>query len=259
MPHRNQLPYLGSQESKKAIAEISGRDSVAAVLKFCQENKVEEIAPTYVHTSTEYGDFGKIERNVELLRKGLKNDFNVHLSKLTVLSNPQLWWAINGRFITVLFEKFGFYTPCIGCHLYVHLMRVPLARQLGLSQIIAGEREVHQDSTKLSQTAETLDAYIEVLNSFGLKLIFPLRNISSNKEIEEIIKPLPIGGKGQLECVLKANYRSLSDKTCYPAGKIHSYINNFLIPAGKKLLRELLGERKEFVRIVEEILGETEK
>ena len=41
---------------KKYIAEIAGKDSVSAVIKFMKENPGTVVIPTIVYTGTEYGD-----------------------------------------------------------------------------------------------------------------------------------------------------------------------------------------------------------
>ncbi|MCF8037391.1 MAG: hypothetical protein K9K62_11005, partial [Desulfobacteraceae bacterium] len=47
----------------------------------------------------------------------------------------------------------GHYTPCTGCHLYLHAVRIPLARMLGNVPIIGGERESHSGKVKVNQCA----------------------------------------------------------------------------------------------------------
>ncbi|MFZ3062894.1 MAG: hypothetical protein WA148_04000, partial [Actinomycetota bacterium] len=238
-----------------AIVEIAGRDSFAAILKFCQENKVRTLLPTYVHTATEYGDFGETKRNVDMFREHLLKRFDVRLLDLVELENPRLWWALNGRFVSLLFQKFGFWTPCIGCHLYVHLMRVPLARKLAVKKIISGEREYHEGGTKLNQTRAAIDAYTKILRSVGVELVQPLENLSSSKVLTNILGQDWDEGDRQMSCVLSGNYR-LSGKTgnCSDEKMQQSYIDDFLIPVGKKLSQNLLAGQDNFVQVVEESL-----
>lgn len=237
------------------IVEIAGRDSIAAALKFCQENKVEALLPTYVHTGTEYGDFSEIKANVSSLKKKLVKDYGVSLLDLVELSNPSLWWAINGRFVASFFKKFGFWIPCLGCHLYLHLMRAPLAKQLGCQTIISGEREYHGKEVKLNQTKVAIDAYSEVLSSIGLTLALPIRHIQSNKEIKKILGEDWEGGTRQLSCVLSGNYRLLDSSNCLAEDMGEDYIKRYLVPVGKRLAQALLAGEEDHLQIVGEVLG----
>jgi uncharacterized protein len=250
------------EQNIDAIVEIAGRDSFAAILKFCQENKVRTLLPTYVHTATEYGDFSEIKSNVDTLRKRLRERFGVRLLDLIELENPPLWWALNGRFVSLLFQKFGFWTPCIGCHLYVHLMRVPLARKLAVKKIVSGEREYHEGGTKLNQTRAAIDAYTKILQSVGVELVQPLENLSSTESLTKILGQDWGEGDRQMSCVLSGNYR-LSGKTepasptggnCIDENIQQRYINDFLIPVGKKLAKNLLTDKDDFIQIVEKSL-----
>jgi hypothetical protein len=100
-----------------AILEIAGRDSIAAAIKSVEENGFTDLLPVYVYTGTEFGDWAHVKEAVERLSRRLP-DVCVH--PLRVMGSPQFWKALNGRFISELIARFGFYSPCPGCHLYLH-------------------------------------------------------------------------------------------------------------------------------------------
>ena len=50
------LNVQAGEKMKKYIAEIAGKDSVSAVIKFMKENPGTVVIPTIVYTGTEYGD-----------------------------------------------------------------------------------------------------------------------------------------------------------------------------------------------------------
>lgn len=53
---------------KKYIAEIAGKDSVSAVIKFMKENPGTVVIPTIVYTGTEYGDRESYYNSVRFLK-----------------------------------------------------------------------------------------------------------------------------------------------------------------------------------------------
>jgi len=52
-------------------------------------------------------------------------------------------------------------------------MRIPLAIRLGVGCVISGERESHSGRIKLNQTPKSIDAYINLMQSWGLSLGSP--------------------------------------------------------------------------------------
>jgi hypothetical protein len=187
-----------------AIVEIAGRDSVAAAIQAVKNNGFMDLLPTYAYTGTEHGPWSNVEQALERLCDGLSN---VRVHGLVVLGSPLFWQAMNGRFISEFMVKFRFYTPCIGCHLYLHAVRIPLARFLGGVPIIAGERERHNGSVKISQIPEAIDCYTSFTEKFGIDLLLPLRHIADGRAIKEIIGLDWRQDKEQLKCSLAGNYR----------------------------------------------------
>ncbi len=236
---------------RPVISEIAGRDSAAAAIKYCEQNTHKTIIPTYVHTPTEYGDFKQIKETVKGLEKVLAKNYQTRLEPLIVLKNPELWRALNGRYISLFIDKFGFYSPCIACHLYMHLMRIPLALELDSKEIISGERESHGGEIKINQTAETLDAYAEVMGTAGIKLVFPIRHTHKNEEIEAIVGGGWNASEKQMLCVLSGNYRDMIPSK----KKLERYLQEFVVPAGKKLVRSLKKGDSNYLSIVAEVLG----
>lgn len=237
-----------------AIAEISGADSIAAALRFCELNpKVRTILPSYVHTGTEFGDFGGIKGNLTFLGDELRARFGVELLPLKESGKPRLWAALNGRFGSVLAERYGAWVPCVGCHLYLHLMRVHLARTTRAVAVISGEREWHGDRQKPNQVALALDAYATVLASVGVELVYPVRDAADSAQIDDILGEGWPGGSPQLECVLSGNYRGLSGEEAAPTLPA-AFFDEFLIPAGTMLADAVANGRANYDDIVADLL-----
>lgn len=222
-----------------AIAEISGADSIAAVLRFCEQNpEVRTLLPTYVRTGTEFGDFGGIEGNLAFLGGELESRFGVALLPLEESGEPTLWRALNGRFGSVLAARYGAWVPCVGCHLYLHLMRASVALRTDAVAVISGGREWHGAGQKANQVAAALDAYATVLEGADVRLDYPVRTVVERSEIDAILGERWCGGSPQMGCVLSGNYRGLEGDGG-AAALPPAFFEEFLVPAGTWLAAAL--------------------
>jgi hypothetical protein len=213
-----------------AIAEIAGRDSVAAAVAAARERGLTMLLPTSVATGTEYGDEGAPGRAAARLAEVLGD--SVEVLPLLRLGSPRLWAALNGRFAAVIAERFRIWSPCLACHLYLHLARVPLSQALGGAPVVAGEREAHGGRLKLSQTSPGIDACVRVLARAGVELIEPIRRVRDADEITALVGPGWEGGTRQLCCVHSANYAGLDGTMVFDELAYARYVHGFLEPAG---------------------------
>lgn len=225
------------QLDNPAIVEISGRDSVAAAIKSIEENGFTDLLPVYVYTGTEYGAWRSVEQAVKRLSVRLPQ---AKIHPLIVVGSPDFWRALNGRYVSELISIYNFFSPCPGCHLYLHVIRIPLAKMLGNIPIISGERELHSGQVKINQTSEALDFYLDVASRFNIRLLFPLRYIEQSKEIEDILQIPWERDKDQLGCVFSGNYR-LRDGSVSPSLKnVSRYFAEFAIPAVEEIVEEYI-------------------
>jgi hypothetical protein len=235
-----------------AVVEIAGRDSIAAAVKSVQEENFTDLLPTYVYTGTEYGQWASVNLAVQRLLACLPD---VHVHNLIVLGSPGFWKALNGAFISELISRYGFYTPCVGCHLYLHALRIPLALLLGKVPIISGERERHNGLIKINQTSEALDIYKKLAEAFGVELLFPLRKIDKGKEIEALLEMPWQQEKDQLHCSLSGNYRSMDGSPGLQEAQIVRYLKEFALPCTDKILGEYVsGQTPKHLKIVKHII-----
>lgn len=244
------------QQRNLAIGEVAGRDSAAAIMKAASFDSIDAILPTIAYTGTEYGSLQTVFANASLIKERVESNYKKRFYDVVLLGDAELWWALNGRFLSVLLEKFSFYSPCIGCHLYMHLVRVPLAKELNCQKIISGERIKHDNQIKINQTSIVLDAYKEILQDFGIEMIFPLREIISGSEINALVGGNWNEDDKQLKCVFRGNYKLLNDEVFYQEHKVKKYLNEFIIPVGKKIL-EAWDKKKDinYVEIVRSVLA----
>ncbi len=238
--------------SRLAVVEIAGRDSIAAVVKSVREESFTDLLPTYVYTGTEYGAWASVNLAVQRLVACLPN---VHVHNLIVMGSPRFWKTLNGAFISELIARYGFYTPCVGCHLYLHAVRIPLALLLGKVPIISGERERHNGLIKINQVSEALDIYRALAETFGVELLFPLRRIDNGKEIEALLEMPWQQDKEQLHCCLSGNYRSIDGSPKPDEAQIVRYLNEFAFPCTHKIVREYVsGQTPNHLKIAKHII-----
>ena len=224
-----------------AIAEIAGRDSIAAVLEATRKRDFKVILPTIAYTGTEFGDWTIPFHKTELLKTELIEK-GIEVLDPILLGAPRLWWRLCGRYVTHLFKEFGFYSPCVGCHLYLHTIRIPLAKKIGCSVIIGGERESHEGKIKINQIGVALEAYISLAKKFDIELFLPIRTIAKNRDIEKIIKQPWEEGEEQLNCVLSKNYQDKEGNVFYEERDIAQFFSEFALGEAEEALKDYLKE-----------------
>ena len=247
---------IGSGDA--ALVEIAGRDSVAAAVLAALSGSYDVLVPTVVYTGTEYGDWNVLLENASLLGNRLKHWDDVEVTPETVfLGSPRWWHATGGRFAGVLEERYGFFTTCVACHMYFHTARVPFAREVGATAVVAGERLLHGGRRKLNQVGAALGSYTAVLEEAGIKLDLPLKETEDGSYIEELVGPWRESDK-QMRCVLESNYRGLSGEFEVPDSALEAYLEGFLEPASRLILASFdSGESApDYLATVEGVLWE---
>ncbi len=220
-----------------AVGEFSGRDSVAAIIKAMEEG-VDVVLPVVGFTGTDYGNLDIFYKNWETTNKRIKEiDNDKILLPLHFMFEPELWRALNGRWIVLLIKKFNYYTPCIGCHAYLRILRIPLAKHLG-NKIISGERVYHNGDFKIDQIEEVLNVYSKICKDFGVELTLPIKYIREGRKIKEIIGEEWEQGKKQFSCVFSGNYRDKDGKVIFDKESILKLLNEFVYPASIEILKE---------------------
>ncbi len=212
-----------------AIVEIAGRDSIAAALEAVRTRGFTQLVPTIAHTGMEVGEHDLPLRAVNLLRERLAH--RCHVSEPVFLENVALWSSLNARFAAPIRKRHGMWSPCLACHLYLHLLRVPLAWDLGCCPVIAGERDTHDGRVKLSQLPRSIDASIAVLAYAGVELLQPIRSFTGLK-ISALAGSIGGQGLGQLGCALSGNYVELDGSVTYDERSLARYAVEYLEPAG---------------------------
>ncbi len=235
-----------------AFVEIAGRDSVAAAVKAVEKWGFTDLIPTYAYTGTEFGTWKSVEEAIERLERRLPS---TKIHPMLVLGSPRFWHALNGRFIDELVARYGFYMPCVGCHIYLHSVRIPLAILLGRIPIISGEREQHDGAVKINQVSEALNSYEKLSNKFGIRLLMPLRNISEGEKITDLLGFQWDQGDEQLGCVLSSNYKRSNGEITLSKVQVKTYLDHFAYPLAEKITESYVrGRTPDHLKIAKAIL-----
>ena len=225
------------------IAEVAGRDSISAVHSFIKNNKVDVIIPTIVYTGTEYGDLNIYDASIKyLFEYSKKND--IKMNETVYLYNEKLWNYICIRYQYHIFNAYSFYTPCIMCHFFVHLMRVSLYLKYGCKGIITGERYVHDNQIKANQQELTINCFNNLFEKYGIQLIQPLLAIKETDFIIDEISDYALLDKiNNVKCILSNNL----DLSCFTEKiflkKLDKFLTNYVSVVGDYLLHCFVMEK----------------
>ena len=237
------------------LSEISGKDSIAASIIAAKNCDFDILIPSIVLTGTEYGDWNSINFNIKVLKNVIDQNHGKDIYNPIIIYDLKLWNLLNARYTSKIVDKFGFYTPCIGCHLYVHILRVLIAEKLGITNIISGERISHGGKQKINQLEYVLDTYKKLLEKFDINLYMPLKYYNSNNEIQNIVGQGWSNSPSQLGCVLAGNYCDVNDNIDIKDSLIERYCDLFIYPVGEELLVNILsGKSKNYNEIICNVL-----
>jgi hypothetical protein len=233
------------------IVEMAGRDSIAAAIKATSMISVKAIIPTIAYSGTEFGSWEILLKKTAFLKERLKY-FDIKVFDPVFLGDARLWRVLCGRYTTHLFKRFDFYTPCVGCHLYLHVLRIPLAKMLGCKRVIGGERETHDGKIKLNQIGIALDAYINLLQKFGIELVLPLRHVKSGNDVESIIGQHWEEGEEQVQCIMSNNYREVDGSAVYVENSIKRYFDEFAFNIAERAISSYLEKKiPEYEKLIQ--------
>ena len=236
------------------IGEFSGRDSAAAIIKAMESNDINIVLPIVAFTGTDYGDMDIFYKNWKLLNNRINQLYeDKTLLPLHFIFEPKLWNALNGRFAVMVSKKYNYYTPCIGCHAYLRIIRIPIAKQLS-GKIISGERIHHNEDFKIDQFKEVLETYHKLCSEFDVELLLSVKDVKEGEEIKEIIGYKWEQGKNQFSCVFSGNYRDKDGKVIFDKENILGILNEFIYPSSVEILKKGYEGDFRYIEIVKNFI-----
>lgn len=233
------IDFLLARLKSFFIQEIAGRDSIAALNRFletAEARKFDGVIISAAFAPTEYGDLKYINDAMlyaaEIAKKNsLQYVFSVSIHRM-------IWERLVSRPSFSISKKYGFYTPCIACHLYLHILRAIIAVQTGSELIVSGERARHRGLIKLNQHPEALKAYQKVISSRNINLVYPVENVDDENEILSLVgKDWKEGGL-QLSCLFTGSSKVTDEEFNELFNNFSKFLDEFLIPEGISCLDE---------------------
>jgi hypothetical protein len=208
------------------VADITGNDSIAALIRTVEDESPKYIVPSVISLGCEFGDKDQAVKTINELRAVFKKQRVIVLAGILIDINI-LWKSFIGKSINDTVEAYNFFSPCIACHLLMHIARIKLCRYFGATNVISGEREIHSDREKINQLPLVLDFYNDLFNSAGITHHTPMRHISSNKEITEIVSRYGISAIN-LDCLFSGNYYGQEGKILFDKRKLSHYVQKYI-------------------------------
>lgn len=216
------------------VLEVAGRDSIAAAILLGKSNGSMLFLPTVAPAPTELGD---VDVAIEQARLVLRSQLVPQaLLPWLVVRDYRLWRVLNGRYIPTLIESFGLYSPCIGCHVYVHALRIVVARVVGARTVVSGERLSHDGHEKINQTEVSMAAHRRLFESSGVELVTPLLNVRETRAVAEALGSGTEYAKGsELKCVFSSAIRDARNASAL-IDRLEAYYDVFALPAAMAYL-----------------------
>lgn len=230
------LPAVVADDLTKApkpfvLTDFAGRDSVAAAMAWLREHKVGTLIPVADVVPTRFGDWGVYQDNWERMVEHVQRKHpDVHVAPWFCLEDVEFWSSLNGRFSNQLARAFGFFTPCLGCHLHFYAMRTVLAEALDARVLISGEKELHGSRRKANQTSEAVAAYRRFSKEHGVQQHFPIHQVRDEAQMLDLLGDEWREGERQLRCVMSGNDRGVDGKPLFSPEQIAGYMEHFANP-----------------------------
>lgn len=242
------IPNLG-------LCEISSIHSNYAIYDLLKMRKPDAVVPTVCYRGTEHGPWENIDIALKEFKRSVEKELKIYVTEPVIFGSPKFWWALNGRFMADLRERFGFYTQCCGCRIYALAMCVPLCKALNARFVIADDGCGSDDELLVQHSDQSMRYYRSLMSSFGIELwhmeLSPVRK-RKNKQLYD--DDLRQEGDSLLNCVLKGSCRTEHGSDGVSAG-LRRYFEAFAIPAAAKIIsRTLSGVPPDYLMEVKDTL-----
>ena len=220
------------------LTDFAGRDSVAAAMAWMEDHPGGTLLPVGDLVPARYGDWSVYESNWRSLRDQVASRFpKVLVAPWFVMADEASWHILAERHRDALTARFGFFTPCLGCHLHFYMMRAVLAHVVGAQVLVSGEKELHRNNRrKANQTREAVESYTAFSRHHGVDHQFPIHKVSAEEEMERLLGEGWREGERQLPCTASGNDRGPDGRLTMTPGQIRSFMEDFAVPLATTLV-----------------------
>ncbi|MCP4762759.1 MAG: hypothetical protein GY870_13350 [archaeon] len=238
------IPTLVKPISNSYIAEIAGKDSIAAIIQAIEDQKIESVIGIGIYHRGFYGNIDEPVENYSLFQNFLVTD---HL-----ISYPIIYLNISDLFERLIIKNsaiiqkyFKYFNPCPACHLLFHMMRIPVAQHYNIRYIITGERIYHGNIQKLNQHGEILSKYKKYLEKHQINLIQPLLDIQKDEEIYQLLGKQWNPNILPCKCMFSKNYYDEDGEIPFDLKNIISSLENFYFPLFSSVVKYIISNKEE--------------
>jgi len=219
------------------IAELAGKDSIVAIIKYAKENKDSYILPTIIKVPSEESRHQELFSFYEQLQNYITT-LGSHMYTPLFLDESTYWWSLNQP-IASMIKEYNFYSPCIACHGLLHSIRIPLA-QVYSGKILTGEKLLHNGKIKINQNSIVLDIFDDLFKKYNIEVIRPIDD-DANEIIDEFYNQYNIEEVKYIKCYMSgnSNVNHINDLKEY---NINKYCYEYLIPKLDNIIKEIKEE-----------------
>ncbi|MDE0954743.1 MAG: hypothetical protein OR994_08700 [Candidatus Poseidoniales archaeon] len=227
------------------LADFAGRDSIAACMQILKDEEIDTVIPVGDIVPSRYGDTDSYYRNWESLAQLIeKNHLNVELKPWFIIDGQKFWNTLNERYVENIMKKYGWFTPCIGCHFHFYAMRSVLVEILGFENTIlaSGEKRLHKNGKrKANQTDGAVKAYSKFSRDQGVDHRFPIHDFESENKIASLVGEMWGEGGSQMSCIHSGNDRE-NGTLKYSDEQISEMMTDYILPMGKRYVEMKINE-----------------
>jgi len=220
------------------LTDFAGRDSVAAAMAWMERQPVGTLLPVGDVVPARFGDWSVYESNWQNMRSQVERRFpEVFVAPWFVMEDEIAWNALTSQHVDALKMSFGFFTPCLGCHLHFYMMRTVLAQVVGATVLVSGEKELHNNGRrKANQTVVAVESYAAFSRSHGVDHQFPIHRVTAEEEMERLLGEGWREGERQLPCASSGSDRGTDGSLCMTTEQIATYMEQFAVPLATSLV-----------------------
>lgn len=211
------------------IVELSDMNSVVALLTFVDEIKEGyEFVFSVVKTPPEDQINEYILNLGEILAIHLERSGHRVLGMLNTPDISDIWFKL----ISTIDGTTNIYSPCIGCNVLRHLVRIPIAKLYNTSHIMTGERK-NQDLgvIKLNQNGVVLPLFDAYFANENIDFIRPLYDTLDNSYVIDTYNKFC--AEYSIDNSLELFSKCILTNTLMEVNKqynLHDYCNTMLFP-----------------------------
>lgn len=234
---RNQYQDIGN---RVLLTDFAGRDSIAACIQILKEEEIDTIIPIGDIVPSRYGGTDSYSHNWNTLAQIVKNNYvGVDLKPWFIVDGQDFWKTLNQRYVQQITGKFGWFTPCIGCHFHFYAMRSVLVEILGNYTIIlaSGEKRLHKNGKrKANQTDAAVKSYGKFSHERGIDHRFPIHNFEFEEQISSLVGAEWKEGGSQMSCIHSGNDQDDNGQLKFTEEQISEMMSEYIIPMGTKYI-----------------------